>query len=108
MKRAPMPAKVKVGCHTYAVVRLSSMMMPKTEGGADWGCCEFRQRRLLIRKWLRRSTAQETLLHEVLHACTYPDMIAVTKTDEDFVTKLSTNLLEVIQDNPDLLEYLTT
>jgi hypothetical protein len=52
--------------------------------------------------------SQEMLLHEILHACTYPALTAEKKkyTDEEFVETVAPLLLQVIKQNPQLLVYL--
>ncbi len=97
-----MPKTIKVGAHTYSVLRKSKTQMPK-----DIGSCDTDALQILVRKQIRKSVARETLLHEILHACTYPSFLSKTMTDEDFVEAVSPVLLQVIQDNPDLLAYLT-
>jgi hypothetical protein len=74
----------------------------------DHGLCDFDQVQILIQARLRKTKAREVLLHEVLHACTYPTMASVqNKTDEDFVDVTAPALLQVLQDNPELVDYLT-
>ena len=96
-----MPASVKVGPHVYPIVRRPKSQMK------DHGLCDWNQVQILIRSRLRKSKAKEVLLHEILHACTYPTMaVVVGKTDEDFVDVVAPTLLQVIQENPELVEYL--
>ena len=99
MKPAAMPKTIKVGPHVYSVLR-------KTVPGG-LGNCEFDSLQIWIKPRLRRSKAKEILVHEVLHATTHPSMNGDRKyTDEDFVTAVAPMLLEVLRDNPGLLEYL--
>ena len=101
-KPVPMPSSVKVGPHVYPVVRKPKSVM------SDHGLCDWDAVQILIQARLRRSKAKEVLFHEVLHACTYPIMASVqNKTDEDFVDVTAPALLQVLQDNPELVEYLT-
>ena len=97
-----MPKTVKVGAHVYTVLRKPASMLKE-----QLGECDFDKLIICVRKQLRKSVAKETLLHEVLHATTYPSLNEKTATDEDFVTAMSPVLLQVLQENPDLLEYLT-
>ena len=97
-----MPSSVKVGPHTYPIIR-----RPKTEM-KDLGLCSWDAVQISIRARLKKSKAREVLLHEVLHACSYPTMASVqNKTDEEFVDVVAPLLLQVLQDNSDLVEYLT-
>lgn len=100
MTKAPMPQSIKVGPHVYTVTRKA--MRPNGE-------CDFDGVTINVKPRLRRGKAKEILLHEVLHACTHPSLNTDKKlTDEDFVTGVSPALLQVIQDNPDLLAFLTS
>ena len=75
----------------------------------DLGNCDTNTLQIWIRQKLRRSKAREILLHEVLHACTHPWIVQGGKfEDEEFVTAVAPVLLLVLQDNPELVEYLTT
>ena len=97
------PRTIKVGPHTYTVVRKTAEEMPDSLGS-----CEFDDLQIWIRKRLRTSKAKEILLHEVLHACTHPTMnCSGDHSDEDFVAAVAPVLLEVMLENPKLVEYLT-
>lgn len=98
-KPATMPKTIKVGPHVYTVLR------KPIPGGL--GNCEFDSLQIWIKPRLRRSKAREILLHEVLHATTHPSMNGNKKyTDEEIVNAVAPVLLEVLRDNPGLLEYL--
>jgi hypothetical protein len=95
----PMPTSVKVGPHIYAIVRQAA------SGGNGW--CDFNALQIIVKPRLRRGKAREILLHEILHACTYPSLNGCGRyTDEEFVTGISPALLQVIVENPKLLAYL--
>ena len=103
MSAAPMPKSIKVGAHVYTVLR-----KPATALKEELGDCDFNTCQISVRQRLRKSKAREILIHELLHACTHPLVNDDKKhTDEDFVQAVSPVLLQVIQDNPELLEYLT-
>jgi hypothetical protein len=109
MQRAPMPASVRVGCHSYAVLRKPATAMPKEEDGRRCsGLCVFESAQIWIKRGAPRSKAQETLWHEIKHACCYPDFIGVRKSDEEVIDRVAAVELGVLQDNPDLVAYLTT
>lgn len=102
-----MPPSIKVGPHVYSVVRETKATMPNLVGDSD-----FDKMRIRVRKPLRKSKAQEILLHELLHATTYPNYTGAYLEDErytpeEIVSAVSPVLLQVLQENPDLLEYLT-
>lgn len=98
-----MPKTIKVGAHTYSVLRKTKAQMNTDLGGCD---CNLLQ--ITVQQRLKKSKAKEILVRELLHACTHPSFLGNDKfTDEDFVTAVAPVLLQVIQDNPDLLAYLT-
>ena len=76
--------------------------------GDTLGHCGFDELQIWVRQGLRKSKAREILLHEVLHACTHPTMnCSGDHNDEDFVAAIAPVLLQVLQDSPELVEYLT-
>lgn len=96
-----MPVTVKVGPHVYTVRRTTTAQSP------DLGNCSYDSLSIGVRQRLRKSKAQEVLLHEILHACTYPSFCAKDQaTDEEFVEATAPTLLQVLRDNPELVEYL--
>jgi len=101
-----MPRTIKIGPHTYKIVRKTLEELPDELGSTDFDLTEIR-----IRKNLRATKAKEVLLHEALHCCTYPSFTGAYETDpkldaEDFVNCVAPVLLQVLRDNPDLLAYL--
>ena len=103
----PMPQTVKVGPHTYSVIRKSAAGM-----SGNLGHCDGNALIIWVRQRLRKSKAREIFLHEILHACTYASFSCVysegeNHTGEEFVRAVAPTLLEVLQDNPELVEYLT-
>ena len=98
-----MPKTIKVGPHVYSVTRPTKAQMK-----GDLGGCECNLLQITVQQRLKKSKAKEILVHELLHACTHPSFLGDEKmTDEDFVTAVAPVLLQVIQENPDLLAYLT-
>ena len=98
-----MPKTIKVGAHTYSVLRKTKAQMNTDLGGCD---CNLLQ--ITVQQRLKKSKAKEILVHELLHACTHPSFLGNEKfTDEDFVTAVAPVLLQVIQENPELVAYLT-
>jgi hypothetical protein len=95
--KARMPATIKVGPHTFTVLR-------KTPNG-DHGECDISNLKIGVKRGLKRSLAQDALLHEVLHACVHPDM---PHEEEEFVTSVTPRLLQVMQDNPELIAFLAS
>lgn len=97
-----MPKAVKVGAHSYTILRKTKTQMPN-----DIGSCDTDGLQILIRKPVRSSIAKETLLHELLHACNYPTFVGKENvSEEDIVNATAPVLLQVLRDNPELIEYL--
>lgn len=96
MKR--IPKSVKVGCHEYKLVAKTKRECPD-----ELGKCDYDAVTISVRKRMPGNKARETLLHEILHACGYPTLLG---KDEKFVDTIAPLLLQVIQDNPELMEYL--
>jgi predicted SprT family Zn-dependent metalloprotease len=101
------PHTIKVGPHVYSVVRKTGEEMPEALGDTDFDANEIR-----IRKNMRKTKSQEIVLHELLHACTYPSFTGAYEGEEklmteEFVNAVAPVLLQVLKDNPKLVEYLT-
>lgn len=96
------PLRIKIGPHMWTVRQRS-----RKEMGEDNGLCLPDQTEIWLYRGLKRSVKREKLLHEVLHACTDPACYDKIVSDEVFVTTVSPALLQVLQDNPDLVTYLT-
>jgi hypothetical protein len=98
-----MPKTVRVGPHVYSVLR-----KPASAMGENLGHCDSAALQIWIKERLRKSKAQEILLHELLHAiilqCLNTEEAYV---DETFILAVSPLLLQMIHANPDLLAYLT-
>jgi hypothetical protein len=72
------------------------------------GYCDSNALQILIRQRLRKSKSQELLVHEILHAIILQSLTWEKKhEDEDFILATAPHLLQVMQDNPELLAYLT-
>lgn len=100
-----MPDSIKVGPHSYAIFRKSSSEI----GRKNLGHCDTAKLEIWILQRIKKSKAQETLLHEILHACTHPLMVqGGYHADEEFVTEVAPPLLHVLQENPELISYLTS
>jgi hypothetical protein len=103
-KPVPMPSSIKVGPHTYSILRKPSQAM-----GDSLGNCDFTILEIWVKARLRRTKSQEILLHELLHACTHPSFNGDEKMDdESFVNAVAPVLLQVLQDNPELVSYLVS
>jgi len=106
MPRPKMPETIRVGAHTYKVIR-----RPSREMGDENAYVKVDKLEIAVVKGLRFTVAQEKLLHEVNHAAVSPALFYTSpKTpaeyEEAFVDTLTPPLLQVLQDNPDLVEFL--
>ena len=98
-----MPKVVKVGPHRYSMLRKTVAQMPVVGEGKPNGYCDKDQAQIVIAKSGRRSKIQEWTIHELLHAL-WPDG---DENEERHVTELAPRLLQLIKDNPDLIEYIS-
>jgi hypothetical protein len=87
----------------YKVKRVASKELPGKLGKHDSNTFE-----IVLRKSLRRDKSRECLLHEILHACHYAKGADTQRTDEEWIEATVHTLLEVLTDNPEVVEYLTT
>lgn len=108
MARIRMPERVLVAAHAYTITRCCSREMTSGEDG-HLGDTDYETLSIRIKKGMRRSKVQEVLLHEVLHACTYHfwNMDDKVIGEEEAVTMLSPILLQVLQDNPELIAFIS-
>jgi hypothetical protein len=94
-----------VGAHEYTVERNPPSKMVATDGDRILGDQNPDLLRVRVRKGMRRSKQQEVLIHELLHCCSYPAY--QNGDDEGFVDAIAPQLLQVLQENPDLVAFLT-
>jgi len=101
-KLAPMPSTVKVGPHVYRLERRPARQMVRIGGDRLNGCTDPDALLVTVVERLRRSKVQEIALHEFLHT-----LLPEFKADEEMVTALAPRLLQLLQENPGLVAYLT-
>lgn len=103
MKPPTVPSTIKIGAHQYRILRKT-----KAELKGNLGECDFDNITISLRHHLRKNKLQEILLHEILHACTYPHLVGHKSiADELFVESVAPVLTQVLQDNPGLISFLT-
>lgn len=109
--RFPLPTTIKVGPHPYRVRTLTEDQVDRHnaehhhDGEEDdglFGHADHRHSVLAIGDDMSVSQQQDTMLHETLHAV----LVYVGKDDEDLVSCLTPPLLDALQRNPRLVEYL--
>ena len=97
-----MPKSVRIGAHTYTILRKPAGIM-----GDDNGHCDATTLQIWVRQRLRKSKAQEILLHETFHAMVLQALGCERPyTDEEYITVMAPLMLQVIQNNPDWVEYI--
>ena len=107
MPKAGVPLTIKVGVHVYTVVLATKREMPKGDDDDHMlGWCDYNNNIIWVYKHQPVSKRKEVLLHEVLHACGYPALSHKQLDEEDFVDATAPVLLQVLQDNPELVDYL--
>lgn len=97
-----LPQTVKVGPHSYRVERWPATRMPFIEGEKPNAFHDKDGLLVAILNRLRRSKVQEFTVHEFLHAIWPAD----DPKEEEHVTELAPKLLQLIQDNHELIDYL--
>jgi hypothetical protein len=97
------PRTVKVGPHVYRVIRKSKEQMPD-----NLGWCDFTELSIWLLRGMCLSKTREILVHELTHAACYPTFCGEEKfLDEEFVTAVAPVWLNILRENPKLVEYLT-
>lgn len=97
-----LPKVVRIGPWKFDVVQRD--MQDKS------GLCDFDQCDIIINSRIVEQAQRETLLHEVLHAvmdATGLDEWLGEEQTEDAVRRLSPMLLDTLQRNVELVDYLT-
>jgi len=97
-----LPSYIQVGPYRYKVVLLAKDMNDL------YGETDSRNQMIRLHPEQARDSMADTLLHEVMHAIwACSGMHEGRVTEEQAVRGLTTWLLLVLRDNPELVEYLT-
>ena len=93
---ADFPKTIKIGAKSYHV-KLEDALSDERECGH----CVFEHLLIRVNKALPDTERDETLLHEILHACCNFVGIAenASLTEEEFVTRVSPILFTVLREN---------
>lgn len=111
------PSKVIIGPHTYDILWGEGSWKKYAKGSDDndIGQTLVRENKLLIKGWdLALSQAQDTLLHEILHAIFRTwgwsglDFGKGHDLEEAVVSVTTPHLLQVLRDNPKVYEWLVS
>jgi aconitase A len=96
------PRSVKVGPHTYSVKIHPGREMGENNGDTDLDALEIR-----LRWGLKPSKKREILWHEIQHCCADIAKIQGLADEEAWVTAMSPIETQVLQENPQLVKFLT-
>jgi hypothetical protein len=112
------PDKVKVGPWTYDIEWTNDKKWVKDGHNRDWGgeSAHVENKIFMRIGQAAEGTLKETLLHEILHCVfvvtglnRYPEPKSKYEdADEYLIHVMTPTLLHVMQDNPDVFEYLTS
>lgn len=106
-----MPTSLRIGPYTWQVFcsKKAWAKQDKSTRESSDGVCHTDTHKIIIAPKLPLEYERICLLHEILHACR--DSVHLLKLDlndaeESFINAVSPALYGVLQDNPDLLDYL--
>lgn len=100
-----LPDKVKVLHRTYSILPYTELDILRDSA---WGNVDYMRGEIRIIEAPQASETIDTLIHEILH-CVVRAMDVDFKDkqeEEDAVIKISTGLVTVLKDNPDVLKYV--
>ena len=96
------PSVVRIMGRNYAVIFEDDSLL----GVECLGMCNNHQCVIVVKDNQHPIEEADTLLHEIFHAVWYCMSIAMGNTDEEqVVRRLSTGMMSVMMDNPQLLKY---
>ncbi len=109
-----LPSKVKVGPQTYKI----EFRDPAKDGMLNDGSHGYTLEAgnlIVVSKTIDVSKQRVTLLHEILHACRFAfegtsfkkESMDIDEMEHYFIGIYETSLLMVLQDNPDIVDWLT-
>jgi hypothetical protein len=101
-----LPKTVYVGPYDYNV------KLTKSLGDSLYGETDNTNSEILVHPEQSKSSRRDTFLHEVLHAIFHTSGASKAlgwdmKTEEQLIRLINPWLVQVLQDNPDLIAYLT-
>lgn len=104
------PTQVQVGVFLYNVIYSHEeiQLVSAQEGQSLVGFVDHHSLVIIVNDAAEEQVIRSTLLHEVLH-CLWKDVgIGADMMQEDSVGCLTPRLLQLLRENPVLLEYLTS
>lgn len=109
---APRPTSVKVGFIEYAILWIPNDDWTTPNGQAPdlQGVFSAHDGTIRMRMWkdMHEQMYRETLWHEILHACWWHMALSDhDEQEEEIVKRITHASLQVMQDNPDVMAYLS-
>jgi hypothetical protein len=102
------PRNIKVGPHTFSIAIHPSREMVNDKGETLNGDTDLDGLRIRMRWGQRPSKKREILWHEIKHCCADAANVADGPHDEEsWITATSAMELQVLQENPQLVKFLT-
>jgi hypothetical protein len=99
-----LPGKVVVGWRTYPIRELP-LKQARADGVLGWH--ENYPNAIAVRtEEMSPADVADTLLHEILHACWWTGELPPKANEEKAVTVLAHGLLQVLRDNPAVVDFL--
>ncbi len=99
-----LPDKIKVSGFTIAIEEWESS---EAAAQGKYGMFSPHQLKIQVDTSIDPQIVAETLLHEVLHAIFWANIIDTTLDEEPVVEKTSLGLFQVLRDNPNLIKFFT-
>lgn len=99
---------IAIGPHTYAVQSDETADL-ELDADDNVGSCTSYLCRIRVHSKATLSMQRDALLHEVMHAVWYQVGLGASKrlNEEQIILAMTTPLLDVLQANPHLVEFLT-
>ena len=99
--------KVKIDTVTYDITVTNEVII--VDGRECKGSIDYNKNIIKIADWLGKEQAKVTLMHEIVHGMAFERGIKFDNTGEEtIVDELGKAMLQVIRDNKELIEYISS
>jgi len=103
--------KIKIGNRTYEVNLGDYEGLLANAPNDSYGCIDYTRSKIVVSTEIAKDFQKEILLHETLHGIMDDAHMNKIVQDEnlleDFIAALAPRLIQVLTDNPTLIEFLT-
>ena len=100
------PNHIKIDAVMYNVIESPGPLLIK--GLECTGTIDYCNNLISILETLGESQKKVTLMHEIMHGIVYERTLDLNKSDEEtVVNELGKGFINVIRDNPELIDYIT-